>query len=88
MASDLREKRKLAKALSPVVNVGKNGAADSVIAQIKKALRKREMIKVKLLRSSLLSETKSALAQRIADSTGTKVISLVGNKLVLYKEKR
>ncbi len=88
MAADLKEKRKIAKALSPVVNVGKNGATDSVITQIQKALRKRDMIKIKLLRSSLLSETKSALAQRIADSAGAQIISLVGNKLVLFKQKK
>ena len=87
MVDDLKSIKSMAKAITPVVNIGKNGISDSVINQIRNAFRNKTLIKIKFLKSSLLSHDKSMLAQRIADSTGSKIISLIGNKLVLYKEK-
>ena len=53
--------KKLAHKMDPIVHIGKNGLTDSVIQQIDEILENRELIKVKLLESSLLDAKETGI---------------------------
>jgi len=73
--------RGLAHSLSPVVQVGKGGVTDEVIATARRALDDHELIKVALHRP----KDKKALAGELADRTGAQLCGLVGHRVILYR---
>lgn len=81
----LQELKRKSIALDPIVRVGKSGMTKTVIDQVRKALMKRKLIKVKLLKSFLENSDKKKAAQELADATGAEVISRVGFSVTLYK---
>jgi len=74
----------------PDVIVGKNGVSEGVIREIMNRLKREEIIKVKLLRSSLEAEEldRRSMARLIAERTGAKLVSIRGRTIILYKPKR
>lgn len=88
MEEDKRKNKALkakAKALTPVINIGKNGLTDSVLGEIELLLKKRKLIKIKMLESYFSGKDKWELAHEIAHKTNSTLIDAVGNVVVLYK---
>lgn len=77
--------RAQANALEPLFQIGKGGISDALIAQTADALRKRELIKVKVLLESA-PESPREFADKLAEATGSEVIQVVGGSIVFYKE--
>ena len=75
-----------AHALTPLVHIGKNGITPTIIAAIKEHLKKRNLIKVKFLKSSMQQATRKELTNELATKTGTRVIQQIGFVAVLYQE--
>ena len=82
--SDINELKKQAKALKPIVQVGKNGLTENVINEIKKVLKTKKLVKIKLTRGILEENDKKDISKMIADLTESKIISLVGFNLTIY----
>lgn len=78
--------RSLANDLQPIFQVGKGGIAENVIKQFEIPLETRELIKVTVLKTALVS-TKDVAAE-IADAVGAEVIQVIGNRFVLYRESK
>jgi RNA-binding protein len=78
----LREK---AKALKPLVWVGKNGLTERVIQQTKNLLTKRKLVKIKLLSSFIEGHDKKQTAMELALRTDSALVELTGFMVVLYK---
>lgn len=76
--------RAQANQLKPIFQVGKIGVNDNMIKQLEDVLEKRELIKVSILQNC--GEDKHTVAERIAEGTGAKVVQIIGNNLVFYKE--
>ncbi len=70
------------------VIVGKNGVTESLIEEIKRRLKKKKYIKVKLLRSSLVSEDldRKELSKRIADQVGAELVGVKGRTFILRRK--
>ena len=81
----MKELRIKAKALNPIINIGKNGMTSEMVGHIKQLLKKRKLIKVKLLRSFLESMNKKEAAKKLCELTGAELIEQVGFVVVLYK---
>lgn len=77
--------RAQANTLEPLFQIGKGGISDALIAQTADALRKRELIKVKVLLESA-PESPREFADKLAEATGSEVIQVVGGSIVFYKE--
>ncbi|MDP2749720.1 MAG: YhbY family RNA-binding protein [Nanoarchaeota archaeon] len=80
-----------AKLLEPSVRIGKNGLADSVIAEIIKHLKKKQLVKVKMLSAFLEDHEKSykkEAAQKIAELTNSELIDLTGFVLVIHRKRK
>ena len=78
-----RHLRALAHDLRPIVQVGKGGIDDGLIAAIDQALTDHELIKVKVGESADLDRHDAAEA--IATKTSSHVAQVLGNTVILYR---
>ena len=76
----------LANNLEPIFQIGKNGLSDNFLKQVEEALETRELIKIKILKNSLLEARETAM--EIADSLDAEFVQSIGSKFVLYKESK
>ena len=75
--------RSLGHHLQPVVQLGKEGPSDGIVAATLQALRDHELIKVRLLGSA--GEDRRGIADELAASTESEVAQVLGRTLLLYK---
>jgi RNA-binding protein YhbY len=66
-----------------IVRIGKAGITDTIIAEIKKQIRKRKVLKVKFLPAHAAGKDKKAFAKELAEKTGTLLVSQIGFVAVL-----
>jgi len=66
-----------------IVRIGKAGITDTIIAEIKKQIRKRKVLKVKFLPAHAAGKDKKAFAKELAEKTGTQLASQIGFVAVL-----
>lgn len=77
-----RHLRGLGHHLKPLVQVGKNGLTEGVVAEIGLALDSHELIKVRVGESA---EGRKALAAELAERTDSAWVGTVGNVVTLYR---
>lgn len=77
--------RAQANSLEPLFQIGKGGISDALVEQTADALRKRELIKLKVLLESA-PESPREFADKLAEATGSEVVQVVGGSIVFYKE--
>lgn len=83
-----KELKEKGKYLEPVIRIGKAGLTEGVIKEIKLQLKKKNLIKVKLLKGALEQKDKKQLANELAEKTGSELIDRVGFVVVLYKKEK
>lgn len=86
-----RMKRRIKRELSvekPTIWVGKGGATPQIIGEISRQLEKREIVKVRILKSALEDEEAKNVASKIAQQTASTLIEVRGHTLLLYKRRR
>ena len=86
-----RMKRRIKRELSaerPTVWIGKEGATPQIMEEISKQLDKREMVKVKILKSALKDEEAKGIASKIAQQTNSTLIEVRGHTFMLYKRRK
>ncbi len=81
--SQRKQLRSLAHHLDPVVQVGKLGLSEELLAAVDGALEAHELIKVRFLQ---FKEERRALVEEIARRCGCEVAGAVGNMAILYRE--
>ena len=69
--------------LQAVVQIGKGGTNEAVIAQIARALFDHELVKVKLAQEC--PETRFEAAERLGEGPGVNVVQILGRTILLYK---
>ena len=77
------ELRAKANSLDTTLIVGKSGVSEALIADVEIQLAHRELVKGKVLETSLMSAREAADA--ICAATGADGVSCVGNKFVIYR---
>ena len=75
--------KRLIHSMKPVIQVGKAGVEEPQLKSIKRALHEHELIKVKFLD---YKEHKLEISQNIARDTGSEIVDIIGNVLILYWE--
>lgn len=75
-----------AKALTPTIQIGKKGITDSLIEEIKKQVKKRNLVKIKILKSFAEKEDRKSIAALLAEKTDSVLIDQVGFIVVLGKK--
>lgn len=66
-----------------IIQIGKGGISENTITQVKDALAARELIKGRVLESSLLTAREAADA--LAEACQAETVQTIGSKFVLYK---
>ena len=77
--------RAKANSLEPLFQIGKGGINDALVKQTDDALRKRELIKIKVLLESTPISPRDA-ANELSERTNSDVIQVIGGVIVLYRE--
>lgn len=77
--------RGIANNLDPVFQVGKGEIDENLIKSTLDCLAARELIKMKVLETSLYNAKEAA--NMLAENTGADVVQVIGSKFVLFKQK-
>ncbi len=75
--------RGIAAEYETIFQIGKGGVTEMMCKEIGEALRKRELIKLKVLENS--GWTAREAADAVSEQTGADVVQVIGNKFVLFK---
>lgn len=87
MNSTPSKKELMNRSLSTItISIGKSGIKESVIDEIKRQLKDREVVKIRFSRG--MSMDKKNHINQIIDKTNSKLIDFRGNVAVLFKKKR
>lgn len=82
--ADIKHLKGIGHHLNPVVIIGGNGLTDTVIEEIARALNDHELIKVKIPVGS--KDEREAVAEQIAEATGSTLINSIGRVVLLLRE--
>ncbi|MCY6484281.1 ribosome assembly RNA-binding protein YhbY [Clostridium aestuarii] len=75
--------RGLANRIQPIFQVGKNGVEETFLKQVKDALRKREIVKLKVLNNSGITAREAS--DILCEEINCEGVQAIGNVVVLYK---
>lgn len=75
--------RGIASNYETIFQIGKGGISEILISQVDDALRKRELIKLRVLDNSMYTAREAA--EEIASKTGADVVQVIGSRFVLFK---
>ncbi|MDT9719964.1 ribosome assembly RNA-binding protein YhbY [Paenibacillus sp. ClWae2A] len=78
--------RSQAHHLTPVFQIGKGGTNEHLFHHIEDAIEKRELMKVQVLNNN--DEDRKEMAEEVARETGSELVQVIGNTIILYKESR
>lgn len=78
------ELRAMANTIDTILQVGKGGISETLIAQADDALRARELIKGRVLENSLLSPREVCTA--LCEALNAEPVQVIGTKFVMYRE--
>ncbi|SDW26171.1 RNA-binding protein [Marinococcus luteus] len=81
-----RTLRREAHSLKPLFQIGKEGMNEQIINHVDEAIEKREILKVNLLQNCM--EDKHEVASELAEGTGSEVVQVIGNTIVLYRRSK
>lgn len=81
--SDRKYLRGLAHDRHPLVQIGKGGITDGIIASVNAALDQHELIKVRFLE---FKDDKKTLAADIAQRTESIQVGMIGHVAIFYRE--
>jgi RNA-binding protein len=73
----------LAQRMNATLKVGKAGLSESFLQTVREALAHRELIKVKF---DDFKDQKKELAPQLAERTESRLVTLIGNVAVLYRQ--
>jgi RNA-binding protein len=75
-----------ANTMDPVFIVGKGEIDETMIQGVKDCLDARELIKLKVLESSMYNAREASV--KLAEATGADCVQVIGSKFVLYLQKK
>ena len=78
--------RAQANGLRSIIQIGKQDIGENLIAQVDGALETRELIKLHVLETSMLSAREAAA--ELSEATGSEVVQVIGTRFVLYRESK
>lgn len=76
--------RARAHALDPVVIIGQSGLSPAVLAEIERALKSHELIKIRAAGAE--REERESILEKVCDTTGAEPVQHIGKVLVVYRE--
>lgn len=81
----LKELKIQAKAIDPLIRIGKKGLTPAMLEEIGKLVKKKKLLKIKFLKQAFELEGKDVMISKILASTQAQLVDAIGNILVIYK---
>ena len=78
--------RSMANRLPAIFQIGKGGVGDQMIRELMDALEARELIKITVLETAMMSAREAC--NIVCEATDAQPVQVIGNKFVIYKESR
>lgn len=78
--------RGLAMNIEPIYQVGKASLTAEITKGINEALEARELVKINILKNCI--DDPMEIAQIVSERTNSKVVQVIGKKIVLYRESK
>lgn len=75
--------RGMANTISTTQQIGRDGVTDAVCHQAEEELKARELIKIRVLESALLTAREAS--EILCEAIGAEPVQCIGNRLVVYK---
>ncbi|MEQ6889560.1 ribosome assembly RNA-binding protein YhbY [Halomonas sp. 1390] len=75
--------RSIGHHLDPVVTVSENGASEGVLAELDRALRDHELVKVKLALPD--RDDRAAMLDELVTASGAELVQKIGKMALLYR---
>jgi RNA-binding protein len=72
----------------PTIWVGKEGLTPQVTAQVDAQLEKTKMVKIRILKSALVTDTAKAIATRTAEQVGAALVEVRGHVFIIYRRRK
>ena len=72
----------------PTIWVGKEGLTPKVTGQVEAQLDRTKMVKIKILKSALLTDTSKAIATRTAEQVGAALVEVRGHVFIIYRRRK
>ncbi|MDO9592869.1 MAG: ribosome assembly RNA-binding protein YhbY [Erysipelotrichaceae bacterium] len=76
--------KSLANPLKPLIQIGKDGINERVMAQLDETLTSHELVKVSVLENSQLSA--KAIALEVCQLSRAEFVQAIGNRFTLYRK--
>ncbi len=76
----------LAMTMEPVLQIGKSTLTPELCRAAEEAIEARELIKLSVLNNC--TDDPKAMAEELAEATGSEVVQVIGKKIVLYRQAR
>ena len=76
--------RGMANGIDTIFQIGKGGIGDNFLKQVADALEARELVKVRVLETALISAREAC--EEVCEAIDAEPVSVIGNKFVVYKE--
>ncbi|MBR2703798.1 MAG: YhbY family RNA-binding protein [Oscillospiraceae bacterium] len=78
--------KSLASTEDTIIHVGKSGITPAVVASVDTALAARELVKGRVLESSMLTAREAC--EQLSEACGAEPVQAIGTKFVLYRKKK
>jgi putative YhbY family RNA-binding protein len=72
----------------PTIWVGKEGLTPAVLVQVESQLQRTKMVKIKILKSALVSETAKTIATRTAEQANASLVEVRGHVFIIYRRRK
>lgn len=72
----------------PTIWVGKEGLTPGVATQVENQLQRAKMVKIRILKSALVTDTAKAIATRTAEQVGAALVEVRGHVFIIYRKRK
>ncbi|MBR4875713.1 MAG: ribosome assembly RNA-binding protein YhbY [Clostridia bacterium] len=69
--------------IDAIFQIGKDGVNENMIAQLNDVLESRELIKIKVLETAMLTAREAS--EIVCEATGAEPVQCIGSKFVIYR---
>ena len=75
--------RGLGNTVETILQIGKSGISDTVVAQVDEALTARELVKMRVLETAPVTPKEAAV--ELAERLSAEVVQVIGTRFILYR---
>lgn len=81
----LRRLQSRSRRTDATIWIGKQGTTEEMLHHVTSQLKTRELVKLKVQKSALTEAETSGIAEKVAASTGSTLVEVMGHTFTLYK---